>query len=292
MDQFAGIAVDAPLRYRRGENPGNEERSEMETAEYAAMAEVESTYWWHVGRQRIVRAQLARQFQNTDGALRLLNVGCGTGGDVSMLESFGTVDNVDIAEEALSFMRARGHERVHRADATHLPFPDDHFDAVVALDVLEHLVDDRAALTEWRRVLKPGGCVVLTVPAYQWLWSEHDVALHHQRRYARRVLHDRAREADLVIRKLTHAIVFSLPLIVGYRLLKGLRREQQAATSTYVPVPRAANRLFIRLLTIEAALHGWVRFPVGTSLLGVLVRPVEAAESDGPSAGTRATRAR
>jgi SAM-dependent methyltransferase len=246
---------------------------DMETAEYAAMAEVEHTYWWHVGRQEIVRREIHRQFRETSGPLRLLNVGCGTGGDVAMLESFGTVDNVDIAEEALAFMRARGHERVHRADATRLPFPDGQFDAVVALDVLEHIPQDGTALAEWRRVLKPGGRIVLTVPAYQWLWSEHDVALHHQRRYTRRPLHDLARAADLRIGKLTHAIVISLPLIVGYRLLNGLRGRSKDAGATYVPVPRAVNRLLVNLLTVEAALHRHLRFPAGTSLLAVLIRP-------------------
>lgn len=244
----------------------------METAEHARMQHHEHTYWWHVGRLEIIRQELARQLAGSPGHALILEGGCGTGGTVGMLSTLGVVDNVQTSEEALAVPAARGFSGPGSADGLRLPYPDGHFDLVGAFDVLEHIRDDAAALAEWRRVLRPGGRIVLTVPAYPWLWGGHDVALRHHRRYVRRDLLALARRADLDVAKVSYAIVFSLPLVAGARLLEKLRRRPATAEAPYTSLPAPVNRVFTRLLEAEAGMHARRTFPAGTSLLAVLTR--------------------
>lgn len=243
----------------------------VEATEYARMAEYENTYWWHQGRLDIIRTYLRHASRGrSDSAI--LNIGCGTGGTISMLETFGRVDNVDASDDAIAFVKQRGHGNVSKVDDIDLPFADKSYDIVGAFDVLEHIEDHRGALLEWKRVLTDDGAVVLTVPAYQWLWSEHDVSLHHKRRYTMRSLLAVAAEAGLTPEKKSYAIGFSLPLVAGFRFAgKFLRRKTDAETS-YVPVPRPVNSLFTALLRLEARMHNSVALPAGTSVIATLRR--------------------
>lgn len=237
----------------------------MNTAEYHAMAELEDTYWWHVGRKYIVDHQLEWMLpKESNGAI--LNIGSGTGGMVPILERYGEVTNVDSSKEAIAFLKKKNIKNLHEADATNLPFPDNHFDAVVALDVLEHIEDDDAALREWRRVVKPGGSLLLTVPAYRWLWSGHDESLHHYRRYRASKLHKKLNHANYLVTKSSYAIVFSFPLIVGFRVLEKIMRPKKQETS-YVMLPSPVNRFFIFLLRVEGWIIQYLNFPFGTSVL-------------------------
>lgn len=241
----------------------------MKTVEYATMAEREQTYWWHLGRLKIIEAYLSRTKKDPKKA-RILNVGCGTGGTIDMLEGFGEVDNVDISDEAIKFMKDHGYKQLIKVDDIELPFKDKAYDIVGAFDVLEHIEDQVGALKEWRRVLKDDGAIVLTVPAYQWLWTAHDVSLYHKRRYTTARLEKAAKEAGLRAEKKSYAIVFSLPLVVGFRFLnKALGRKTDSETS-YVNVPRWVNLLFAKLLYGEARVHKYVSFPAGTSVIAIL----------------------
>lgn len=244
----------------------------MKTIEYARMAEREQTYWWHVGRLRIIQ----RYIQTIKGKkhdFKILNVGCGTGGTIDMLEQLGSTQNVDISDEAIGFMNQKGYKNITKVDDVELPFKDASFDLVGAFDVLEHIEKDIDALKEWKRVIKPDGAILITVPAYQWLWSGHDVSLYHKRRYTTKLLRERAKIAGLKVEKLSYAIVFSLPLIVGFRLLnKALRRSTDSETS-YVDLPGPVNTLFTRALYLEAKLHRVMSFPAGTSVVAVLRKP-------------------
>jgi SAM-dependent methyltransferase len=245
----------------------------MEPTEYEQMEQVERTHWWHVGRLEILRRELNRRLpaRRPDEPLEILNVGCGTGGTIRMLEAFGRVRNVDVSEHAISFTRRQGFESVEKVGSHLLPYPDSRFDVVAAFDVLEHIADDEAALAEWLRVLRPGGTLLLSVPAYQWLWSGHDVALHHHRRYIRGQISGLAERVGLEVVRISYAIVFSLPLVVCFRFLERLRGG--ANSTSYVPVPESINRLFTALLRLEARLHRIVRFPAGSSVLATLRKP-------------------
>ncbi len=236
----------------------------MKRREYHSMAELEDNYWWFVGRRFIVGQQL-KQLNRSN--LKILNVGSGTGGLVPLLSGFGSVTNVDTSEEAIKFSRQRG-IKVQKVSGVKLPFKVGSFDLIVATDVLEHIKNDKEALKEWRRVLKPGGTLLLTVPAYPWLWSTHDENLHHFRRYTISTLHRLLNQSAFKIRKRSYAIVFSFPLIVGFRFIQSLGGSKPKK-ATYVQLPAPINRLFIWFLQIEAQALRLINFPLGTSILVV-----------------------
>jgi len=198
----------------------------MKKSEYQKMYEMEENYWWHVGRKEIVKKVISRI--NIPKNAKILNVGSGTGGTVATLEQFGHVDNVDTSQEAITYAKSKGIKNVKKVKGIKLPYKDKTFDLLVALDVLEHIDEDEKALLEWRRVIKKEGKVIITVPAYQWLWSEHDESLHHKRRYTLSELVAKCNRAGFIVNKRSYLIVFSFGLIVAYRFLSGLQDKKNS----------------------------------------------------------------
>lgn len=233
------------------------------------MAEMEKKYWWHVGRIKIIGTYLKKAADGKD-SLRVLNVGCGTGGAVEVLEQYGKVDNVDVSDDAIKYMKKSGYKDVKKVDSIKLPYKDNTFDIVGAFDVLEHIDNDTEALKEWNRVLKKDGSLVLTVPAYQWLWTDHDVSLHHYRRYTRKELRRKSTEARLNPVKVSYAIVFSLPLVVMFRFINKFSNRSMDSESSYVALPGFVNKFFSWFLFAEAFMHRYINFIAGTSVIGVL----------------------
>lgn len=246
----------------------------MKKSEYARMAEREKTYWWHLGRLRILQVYVGRGLKDVKKA-KVLNVGCGTGGTIDMLESFGVVDNVDISSDAIKFMKKNGYTRIQKVNGIKLPYKDKTYNAVGAFDVLEHIENHTGALKEWKRVIKDDGSVIISVPAYQWLWTGHDVSLFHERRYTTGRLKQAAKEAGLKVDKISYAIVFSLPLIVVFRFAYKILGKQTDSETSYVDMPDWLNKLFTNLLYIEALFHKYIRFPFGTSVVAVLKKKAE-----------------
>jgi SAM-dependent methyltransferase len=156
-----------------------------ETA-YRDHYEVEDRHWWYRGRWAVVEALLSRV--DLPARPRILDAGCGTGGNLQKFGAMGVATGVEPSPEAVGFCRERGLERVHQAGLEALPFEDASFDLVAATDVIEHVEAEQQALRELHRVTAPGGVLLATVPAYMWLWSSEDVNLHHHRRYTRRRL--------------------------------------------------------------------------------------------------------
>ena len=245
----------------------------MELSEYAKLAAFENKYWWHVGRRSIVARQIAR-FCCERRDLHILNVGSGTGGTVEILAEHGKVLNIDHSGEAVRLMQENGYEAL-QMDGANTPLENEQFDLVAALDVLEHIQEDESALQEWGRLLKPGGYVLLTVPAYQWLWSGHDVSLGHFRRYTASGLEEVVRAAGFEMCKRSYAITFSFPLIVAFRLVQKLLRPK-IQKSSYVQLPAILNSLFIRLLRVESFLLEIFNLPFGTSVLVIARKPAAA----------------
>jgi ubiquinone/menaquinone biosynthesis C-methylase UbiE len=243
----------------------------VEAQEYQTLFQVETTYWWHVGRQNIINSFLRRAYGYIPHRDRqILDVGCGTGATMQHLKQFGTVTGIDFAQEALDFCRQRGEENVRRMDATQMSFDPATFDLVTAFDVLEHL-DDLAALREIHRVLKPEGYLLLTVPAYMFLWSDHDRALHHLRRYTRPEIVGKLVASGFSIHKASYLITTFFPIIVGFRLLNRVLPSRTTPKASYFMLPRPINRFFTGLLHLEARLVNYLSFPVGTSVM-VLAR--------------------
>lgn len=262
---MVGNKIVVKLKTRRAH------RAPMEKQEYIKMAEQESTYWWYVGRIHIVKAQLKKVQQElgSDKKLRILNVGSGTGGTIPMLQEFGEVFNVDVSDQALGMLKEQGIKNLHKITDSKLPFKDSYFDIAIAMDVLEHIKDDSEALNEWSRVIKQSGRLVLTVPAYQWLWSEHDESLHHFRRYTASNLHRLFNQANFRVRKRSYMIMFSFPLVVGYRFLASIfkKSKNDDKSTSHVKVPKIVNQLFIELLKIESFMLKYLSLPFGTSIL-------------------------
>lgn len=239
----------------------------MNISEYKEMSEREENYWWHTGRMSIINKQLHKLIKNNK-KYKILNVGCGTGGTIPTLEKFGDVTNIDISPEALKFLKIKGYSgkliKDHR-----LPFNSGEFDIVIALDVLEHIDEDRLSLDEWSRVLKKDGKIIVTVPAYKFLWSGHDTSLHHQRRYTRNRLDWDLKKSSFKKLKNSYMITFSFFLVVGFRLIYKLLGKKMTENTSYVNLPPIINTLFDRLLRIEGTLLQFINLPFGTSVLGI-----------------------
>ncbi len=252
----------------------------MELEEYHRLREYEREYWWHVGRRFLLSAMLkAGVSENRERSG--LDIGCGTGANAGILEPYARFVGTDVSVELYRPGLPRPAHPVLLAKGEALPFADGAFGLCTFFDVLEHIDDEDAFLKEVRRVLQPGGFVLLSVPAYPLLWSEHDVSLHHRRRYVRRTLRDALTRNHFAVVRLTHGMASVFPLIAGYRLLARLRPGRRAPQTSYVHTPALLNRLLSSLLELEAA---WLRrlgLPFGTSLLCLARR----ADDPSPASG-------
>ncbi|MGI8803699.1 MAG: class I SAM-dependent methyltransferase [Solirubrobacteraceae bacterium] len=235
--------------------------------------EVEDGHWWYRGRRRVIEEEL-RGLHLADG-IEILDAGCGSGRNMVDLARFGTVTGLELADASVAKARSRGVGAVVQATLEEMPFAADRFDLAVSFDVIEHLDDDRRALRELRRVVRPGGLLVVTVPAYQWLWSEHDVVNHHRRRYTRRTLEAAAADAGWQTESTTHFNGLLLPAAVAHRGLLRLRgtgadADPASAVSDLERTPPLLNSLLERPLRLEARLIGsGRRIPAGLSLMAV-----------------------
>jgi SAM-dependent methyltransferase len=253
------------------------------------MHALESNYWWFVGRRAIIRRLLASSrcaFPLQDGPSSLLDIGCGTGANLGMLQEAvgprGRVTAIDFSALALKFARddpSSAAIGLVRSDAARLPFGSRMFDTVTMLDVLEHVRDDEGALAEVRRVLRPGGRYIFSVPAYQHLWSAHDTALHHFRRYEYRGLQSLLARSGFRVEKLSFAMSLMPPIAWLWRkavLPFAPRRPQDASRhsegAVLPTVPPLFNQALVKYLQAEGALITRRPLRWGTSLVGVAVK--------------------
>jgi SAM-dependent methyltransferase len=228
----------------------------------------EDRHWWYAGRRRVLDVVL-RGLAVPRGA-RLLDAGCGSGRNMVDLQHYGPVTGIELSPPSVQAARARGVGEVIEGSVLEMPFPQDTFELAVSLDVIEHLEDDVAALRELRRVVAPGGRLLVTVPAYQWLWSRHDVVNHHHRRYSRSTLVRAAESAGWRAERTTHFNSLLLPLAAAMRALEPLDRgDKGASLDLWIP-PRPMNWALQQPMNLEAALIGrGVGIPAGLSLLAV-----------------------
>jgi len=231
--------------------------------------QVEDQHWWYRGRRTVIEGVL-RGLGLPQGA-RILDAGCGSGRNMLELARHGTVTGVELSPTSAALARARGVGEVIEGSVLEMGLAEASFDLAVSLDVIEHLEDDLGALRELRRVIAPGGALLLTVPAYQWLWSGHDVINHHHRRYTRRSLQRVAEQAGWRQTRTTYFNSLLLPVAVLLRVLDRVdaKKTTESSLDLWVP-PAPVNWLLERPLALEAALIArGGRIPAGLSLLAV-----------------------
>ena len=244
----------------------------MDRVAYETFRELEHSHFWFVSRRRIFFDQLDRLLPKSPGN-KVLEIGCGAGGMLGPLQRYGDITGLDIDHEFVGVCRERGFRHVLCGSGYELPFPDDSFDLVCLFDTIEHIPDDEQALHEVQRVLKPGGAVFVSVPAYQWLWSQNDVTAHHFRRYTARRLRQVMVAAGLVPARVSYFNTILLPLIIPsvlwQKLMHKLGRLPDGYNNMSVKLKPWVNRLFTGIMSSERMPLRWLRFPLGHSVFAL-----------------------
>jgi len=243
----------------------------METNEYTIMADVEDTYWWFVGR-RFLLERLLDAVSSAEGHPQSIDIGCGTGSVLNVLTGYGAAYGVDASQTALTACRDRGFDRIARCDVNRsLPFRDNSFQFITCLDVLEHIEHDRRLVREMTRICAPGGMVMVTVPALDALWSMHDEALHHRRRYTLCRLQQLTVGLNCTVALISYFnTMLFLPILCIRKIRDTLRQGAPPKSDFYISIPAGINQLLTVLFKAEMALLSHLRLPFGVSLLMVL----------------------
>ena len=241
----------------------------MDRIVYDRMAAHDSSHWWYRARREILADYLAREAALPADA-RILEIGCGTGHNLPMLARFGSIEAIEIDPAA----RAIASERLGQpVSASPLPgLPDiarGSYDLIAVLDVVEHIEDDVAALAAMRDCLMPGGQILITVPAHQWMWSAHDVVNHHHRRYSKRTLAKAIAAAGLRHNGLRYFNSLLFPLAAASRIAGRLTGKDDSDDS---PPPAPVNALFEAVFRIERHLVGRMPLPPGVSIITLASR--------------------
>ena len=250
----------------------------MELHEYETMAAVEHTHWWYRGMRSLAAAWLDQVYLPAAG-VRILDAGCGTGGNAAFLKRYGDVSGVDLAPLALELGRRRLEGGLARASVLELPFGDASFDLVCSFDVLYHrdVIGERDALAETLRVLRPGGRLLIRLPAYRWLYSSHDRSVHTRARYTAGDVRALLVGCGFQLERLSYINSLPLPIAVSRRLLERVMPAAENGDDLHMAMPSApVNTALGLVLSTEAAwLRRGGRFPAGLSVLA-LARKEEA----------------
>ncbi len=239
----------------------------MEPHTYEILNQVEKSHWWFVGRRAILGFFLKNILADSSKKKpKILDVGCGTGANLEMLLQFGHAEGVDASEKAVGFCHEKG-LTVHKGLVENLPFADESFDLVTALAVIEHLGDDVQGLREIYRVLKRGGCALIFVPAFMWLWGLQDEVSNHRIRYTRPQIVKKIKTAGFDVERATYAnITFFVPILVGRFLMKIFNIKPASENNINIS---ALNSIFGKIFGAE---RFWLKFfdiPIGVSIIVV-----------------------
>jgi ubiquinone/menaquinone biosynthesis C-methylase UbiE len=246
----------------------------MQLHEYQRNYELEQHYWWFVGVRAMVRSLLSLS-PGQDCLGRVLDIGCGTGALLDQLQARSAeLWGLDISHEALKYCALRGHKHLILADAANVPFPSASFDVITAIGVIEHLEDDYAFLLEIKRLLKPDGSFIMLTSSFPFLWSMHDTANEHKRRYYLRQLNQQINQLGFVTIRFSHLnfLLFPIiaPMLLFHRFIYGIQSDHP---ERILPTtPQVINNLLTWFLRVEAKLMGWTALPWSISMIGVFKR--------------------
>ncbi|MFV0624092.1 class I SAM-dependent methyltransferase [Sphingomonas sp. ac-8] len=242
----------------------------MDRIIYDRMAAHDSTHWWYRARRDILADYIGR-YAGLPKDARILEIGCGTGHNLPMLAAFGQVDAIEIDEAARGIASDRLGKPVGDAPLPDLPgVPDASYDLIAVLDVVEHIADDVGALAGMARRLKPGGKILVTVPAHQWMWSAHDVVNHHHRRYSKATLAKAISDAGLTHNGLRYFNSLLFPAALAARVAGKLTGKDDSDDS---PPAKPLNLAFEKIFALERHLVGRMPLPPGLSLITLVSRP-------------------
>lgn len=226
---------------------------------------IEKGHWWFVGRRKVLFDVLDKYIAKQ---ARVLDVGCNSGILVEILQNKGyDALGSDISAESVEYGKTRGVKNLFVSDGRSQPFPDASFDCVLALDVIEHIDDDTATVGEFERLLKPGGVLIVMVPAFMFMWGIQDEVAHHKRRYTRPSLNNLAMPDRFDILRLTYfnSLLF-VPIVVS-RLLQKIFKPKR--DSDFDMNNKVTNYILGKIFLFEAQMLKWVNFPFGVSILMV-----------------------
>jgi SAM-dependent methyltransferase len=249
---------------------------EMQSHHYPILYQVEDTHWWYVGRRRIIQCLVERILATLNSPNpRILDVGCGTGANLKVLAAYGRAEGVDISPQAVDFCRERGLDSVKLGAIEELPYDDDSFELVTALDVVEHLDDDVAGLREMRRVLRPDGRILIFVPAFMFLWGVQDDVSNHRRRYTLPGLLSAVEAAGFSVEWSSYAnFSFFLPVLLVRTVMRwlGLRADTEYGINLSL-----MNGPFSQLFAAERFILKHGKLPFGVSAV-CIARRVEKTD--------------
>lgn len=241
----------------------------MDSSYYRIFFEVQKKHWWFVAKKKIVLDMIRRFVPDRDGGHRILDIGCGSGLMLNALEQIGETSGMDMSDEAIGFSREIFSGTVKKGFLPdNVPYGSEHFSLVTALDVIEHVQDDRAALKAIRARMVPGGQAIITVPACMFLWSEHDVLNEHQRRYTRSELREKLIEAGFIIEKISYFNTLLFPAISLVRVINNMLKRK-GGSDVDLPSP-SVNYILEKIFSAEEFLLRFMNFPIGVSVLAVV----------------------
>lgn len=234
----------------------------MQISHYQTLYDSEKYHWWYRVRREFVHNLIAKYFP-TQNNLRILDVGCGTGALMKELGVYGEVFGVDFSSEAVDFCRSRGIENIQKGGLENLPYTDNSFDLVLALDVLEHIPDDGKGLAEIYRVLKPDGIVIVFVPAFKFLWGVTDVISQHYRRYTKIEISNKINRVGFVIRYSSYFNFFLFPFITLTRFVVNFFKINISSENN--TGKGLLNSIFYNIFRSELILLKYFKIPFGVS---------------------------
>lgn len=237
--------------------------------------QIEKVHWWWVGRRQIISQSITRKKN-----LKILDIGFGTGETMCFLQEIlkdPSLFGVDTSIVAVRFAKSRGHKNVRKASATKLPYQPNTFDTVFALDVIEHIKDDQKVFQEIYRVLKPGGELIITVPALPFIWSNHDSGQGHKRRYTRRRIIKLSKKSGFQIKFISYFNFFLSPIIIIIRSLGNLKpfaklNEYDSKLNYDISNQKIINSILKKLFVSEIKMLKRIRYPIGISITAKFIK--------------------
>ncbi len=237
----------------------------MEKEQYEILFNLEDTYWWHVGLRKLLISTIISNTKSKTN-LRILDAGCGTGGNLIELNKLGYAVGIDLADDAILFSQQRGIDKLIKASLSELPCKDNYFDVIISVDVLYHqqVKDDVIALQELYRVLKKNGILILHLPAFEFLKGGHDNLVHTKRRYRRYEVEEKLKSVGLKLKKITYRnlILFFVAIILRRLINKN-------ETTEFKKLPAWINNIFLYLTYIDNFLLKVFNLPLGTSVYSI-----------------------